>query len=173
MKPITVIVAVLVMPALAFGGATVTLIDLTGTSMSHKEIKSAPSQNGRIDQDYRRVSGSDCGLMAATAGLFSNFARDMHQNVFEAGEIDAQLLQAPLNTALSAGRHLAGFYPAGDEIESSTDHQAVTVQKVDTDKKRAAIGGVPVFTVHTPQSAGMMLLAGTMPFICRRRWASK
>lgn len=190
------------MPALAFGGADVTLIlGTTNSSIPPTDMMSAPSktviQTIRIVQDHDRGPGSDCGLMAATSGMYSQLTQSLQKSFFDASNTSDQLFPAALNTALSAGQSLGGYYPMDDGVESPTDTQTVNVKAdadpapdtssrsllgilgfsrsdiLDRNHEGAAIGYASLLSLCSLESAGMLLLAGTMPFICRRRWVSK
>lgn len=153
-----------------------------------------------IVHDLDGVSGFDFGLIASAPDIFTSISRTTHLSDLDLSvPTDVTLFNttnAPMYTTALAQQNLGGIHSSSYWTGAPLDIVTVTVQFaptatvgqctislgspgasglniLDQNYDFVTVGSAPVFTFYIPEPASMLLLAATMPLVCRRRWVSK
>ena len=199
MKWFMAIGAVLVLPALAFGGASYTLTSGGSSAITiDTKVSSTFTVDIGITHDYTEgVGGFNCALNASVSDVFSQTGRTVHLSDWDANTLDGKLFTGnPLiKTAALAGQDLGGIcvaYPSyvwsGSPLATQTVNMSTTASPgvytlslgspglaglnvfMGAEGTEADVGAAPTLEVTViPEPASMLLLVGALPFLRRRR----
>jgi hypothetical protein len=199
MKWFMAIGAVLVLPALAYGGASLTLTVGGSGTTGATAITIDPDDSFTLDlgviHDFSYFAGFNAGLQCDTADVFKALSRTVHLSNWSANKTNKNLFteQPWLKTSALAEQDYGAIHDTSYWSGSPLDTQTITLDTeasvtpgvynitlgspglaglnvMDESYTLYAPDSVGTFEVTiTPEPASMLLLIGALPFLRRRR----